>query len=209
MSEHQLNDQSPGTVLNTSVTVVSTNVADNLRSIVLTRPMAGAGPEYYTFGESEIKFLNAYGSGPVFDYHKAKMPSSLTLLPEGKEVIGSCLCKQPPKPFGQATGSLVYNPTKQPEDVGVGTVGFYANKCQDLPFTSLIAQKNPTCDVRYYSGGLMSCHHLWSLLDADQDIPWADQPLVMMHKWRIYVQPYVDGYHKNVNLKINPNNPKL
>lgn len=36
---------------------------------------------------------------------------------------------------------------------------------------------------------------MWSLLDADQEIPWVDQPLVFYHKWRIWVQPYNESYH--------------
>ena len=32
--------------------------------------------------------------------------------------------------------------------------------------------------------GQSSCHHMWSLLDADQEIPWTDEPLVMHHKYR-------------------------
>jgi len=31
---------------------------------------------------------------------------------------------------------------------------------------------------------------MWSLLDADQPIPWADRPLVFRHKYRFWVQPY-------------------
>jgi len=36
---------------------------------------------------------------------------------------------------------------------------------------------------------------MWSLLDADQDIPWVDQPLVYQQKWRFWVQPYNASYH--------------
>ena len=43
-----------------------------------------------------------------------------------------------------------------------------------------------------------SCHHKWSLLDADQEIPWADQPLVFHHKWRVWVQPYNETYHQPI-----------
>ena len=41
----------PGTRLNASVTLVSNTVAakDNLRTIVVTRPFVGAGPDYYSF----------------------------------------------------------------------------------------------------------------------------------------------------------------
>ena len=76
--------------------------------MVLTRPMKGAGPEYYSFGETEIKFLNAYGSGPNFDYHKNKIASSLTLVPVQGVAPGSCVCPESPKPFGQGEGTFTY-----------------------------------------------------------------------------------------------------
>ena len=41
-------------------------------------------------------------------------------------------------------------------------------------------------------GGQLTCHHMWSLLDADQKIPWADTPLVYNLKFRIWAQPYDD-----------------
>ena len=37
--------------------------------------------------------------------------------------------------------------------------------------SSLIDQRNPTCDVRTYNGGLSCCHHMYYLLDKDQEIP--------------------------------------
>ena len=43
-----------------------------------------------------------------------------------------------------------------------------------------------------------ACHHMWSLLDADQDIPWVDQPMVFHHKWRFWTQPYNASYHTPV-----------
>ena len=36
---------------------------------------------------------------------------------------------------------------------------------------------------------------MWSLLDADQVIPWADQRLKFHHKYRFWIQPYTKGYH--------------
>ena len=44
-----------------------------------------------------------------------------------------------------------------------------------------------------------ACHHMWSLLDADQDIPWVDQPLVFHHKWRFWTQPYNASFHTPVH----------
>ena len=53
-----------------------------------------------------------------------------------------------------------------------------SRRCAPQPRSDLLAMNNPTCDVRTYVGGQTSCHHMWSLLDADQPIPWVDQPLV-------------------------------
>ena len=41
---------------------------------------------------------------------------------------------------------------------------------------------------------------MWSLLDADQPIPWTDQPLTFYHKYRFWVQPYQEGYHTKLKL---------
>jgi len=97
-------------------------------------------------------------------------------------------------------GVLLYHRTNQSVDHGSGTGAYFNGKCAQWPHTSLIDQKNPTCDVRYYRGGQWACKHMWSLLDADQEIPWADQPLVFYHKYRFWVQPYVESYHKPVVL---------
>ena len=40
---------------------------------------------------------------------------------------------------------------------------------------------------------------MWSLLDADQEIPWVDTPLEYHMKFRFYVQPYNASYHTLVN----------
>ena len=72
--------------------------------------------------------------------------------------------------------------------------GFY-NDCAPEPRESILAARNPTCDVRAYSGGLQVCKHKWSLLDADQAQPWPDQPLVYYQKYRFYYQPYEPARH--------------
>ena len=35
-------------------------------------------------------------------------------------------------------------------------------------------------------------------MSADQEIPWADKPLVFSHKYRLWVQPYNESYHTEV-----------
>jgi hypothetical protein len=111
-----------------------------------------------------------------------------------------CVCPKERTAFGHATGALLYHPTNQSADVGSGKAAYFAHKCAPWPSTSLLEQKNPTCDIRYYRGGQWACKHMWSLLDADQEIPWTDRPLVFHHKYRFYVQPYNEKYHTQVKL---------
>ena len=77
VSERHLGGESPnshiaGDPLQPSVTVVGSSVASTLRTVVLTRPFQGAGPDYYTFNASAsnmvLPFINAIGSGPDLAY---------------------------------------------------------------------------------------------------------------------------------------------
>mmetsp|Transcript_3494 Transcript_3494/g.10810 ORF Transcript_3494/g.10810 Transcript_3494/m.10810 type:complete len:746 (+) Transcript_3494:757-2994(+) len=197
VTERKLEDQSPGTQLSKSVTVVSSSTAGGNRTVVLTRPLKGLTADHYTFsleGDLNLPFINAVGSGPMLAFHKAKLPATLSLLPVG---AGACVCALAPAPFGQGKGKLEYVQTAQPADVGEGTISF-GNKCAPQPRSDLLAMHNPTCDVRSYVGGQTACHHMFSLLDADQQIPWVDQPLVYHQKFRFWVQPYNASYHTNV-----------
>ena len=99
------------------------------------------------------------------------------------------------KPFGQAQGWLNYTATGQEGDIGKDE-NWMDNSCAPQPRTDLLAQKNPTCDARTYTGGQTACHHMWSLLDADQEIPWADRPLEYHLKFRFWAQPYNESYRE-------------
>lgn len=206
VSERKLGAPAPashvaGVLLKPSVSIVQSSVSAGIRSVVLSRPMVGAGQDYFTFdansADSHIPIIVAVGTGPSLAYHKAKFPTSLTMLPVGKSAVGACICPEKPAPFGESSGELVYNRVvNQTADVGNGAVAFKAGKCPPFPRTTLIPQRNPTCDIRHYTGGQWACHHMWSLLDADQAIPWPDQPLVFHHKWRLWVQPYDPALHQ-------------
>lgn len=228
VTERKLGNHDAGALLDSSVHIVSSSVHGQKRTVVLSRGMKGSSNDYYTFSLSEttIPFINAVGSGKTYGYHKEKTPSSLTLLPS--HTPGACVCPDTPKPFGKASGTLVYHAQEQDVDIGTGSVAFGADKCRPWPFSDILAHKNPTCDVRHYQGGQWSCHHMWSLLDANQDIPWPDQPLVFHQyvpphspcvvrrnrslstnppsppppnsKYRLWVQPYVESYHTKLTL---------
>ena len=187
VTERQLADQSPGKELPSSVTVVKSTLEGETRTVVMTRPFKG---EIFSFdpNQPELPFINAVGTGPQLAYHHAKTVSSLLLL---RVDSPTCICAEDPLPFGSyKAGTLTYNPTNQTGDVGVGSVGFN-NRCAPQPRVDLLAYKNPTCDVRTYVGGQLSCHHMWSLLDADQTIPWPDQPLKYRLKFRFWFQEYI------------------
>lgn len=202
VSERQLQDQNPGEELQQSVTVVSSSVVGGQRKVVLQRPLKGLTPAHFTFKKDEspvFPMINAVGSQPKLSYHKDKTPFTMLILPvQAKGVAGACICASKVAPFGQAKGKLVYVPTSQSGERGFGTISF-PNKCAPWPRTDLLSMENPTCDIRAYSGGQSACHHMFSLLDADQEIPWPDQPLEMVLKFRFWVQEYNASYHSLVN----------
>jgi hypothetical protein len=206
ITERHLADHSSGTLVTpTTVHVQSKHITGQMKTVVLTRPIQGPLFTFETAGVTEIRFINAIGSSEQFSYHENKEASSMLVLPvvtpaDGPSSSGICLCQQDPPPFGAATGgSLEYIPvTGQRGERGVPGKVQLDNKCQAYPRMDLLEQKNPTCDIRTYVGGQNACHHMWSLLDADQDIPWPDQPLEYRLKFRFWVQPYDAKYHTNV-----------
>jgi hypothetical protein len=206
VTEHILGDHAAGSILAPSIAVLSSSVADGVRTAVVTRPLKGMTASYFSFDTSApdatIRFISALGSGPAFAYHKTHSSSVISLLPLDA-AAGACVCPQP-RPFGEGTGTLTYINTGQKGDVGQGTSGFdKRGMCKPWPASDMLDQQNPTCDVRTYAGGQSSCLHMWSLLDANQTIPWPDQQLVLYHKYRFWVQPYNESYHQGLTRKDN------
>merc|ERR1712232_1432323 len=176
-----------GTLLATSIKTVSSSTAAGKRTVVLSRPAIGASKQHasFTLQDVEIPFINALGASSTFGYHANKTASSLALWPTVNQPV--CLCEQPAAPFGSGKGTIKYLPTG--EEFG------FINACSPEPRESVLADRNPTCDVRAYSGGLQVCKHMWTLLDADQGQPWPDQPLVYYQKYRFYYQEYNPKLH--------------
>lgn len=199
ITERKLADHDAGVVVTPSIKVQSDTTNGDQRTVVITRPIAN---KLYSFDTkaTEIPFINAIGSSAQFSYHKNKEPSSMLILPVHDRGVGAgamCLCQQDPPAFGKDTGgTLEYHPVEgQPGEMGTKGKVTCQNWCVKAPRMDLLDQKNPTCDVRTYSGGQLACHHMWSLLDADQDIPWPDQPLEYRLKFRFWVQDYDADYH--------------
>ena len=156
VSERKLLDHGAGTVLTSSVTVVSSTVTDGKRTVVLTRPLKGATKDHYSFELTSLSldFINAIGSGADFAYHKSSSTATLQMWPAAQ--APACLCSQPALPFGQGVGTIKYLPTGQ-------TLGFPAGRCSDYPRTELINLRNPTCDLRTCESLLFSLRLLVAL----------------------------------------------
>ena len=188
VTERRLAQHQPGTLLPASVKLLSSTVVHGVRTVRLTRALKGASPQHYTFDPTKLSLnlISAVGQAASFGPHNTAPhgSASVTLWP----ATPVCVCVEPAAAFGQATGTLEYLPTGE-------TVGFGANRCAEYPRMDLINQRNPTCDVRTYVGGLMVCRHGWNLLDMDQEIPWPDQPLVYYKKFRVYFQEYDPKKH--------------
>jgi hypothetical protein len=226
VSERKLENQGAGgggELLSPSVTIQSSHVdGSGNRTVVLTRAMKGTDADHFTFeagANPTLPFINAVGTGVDLSYHRAKTISTIVLLPVDRteattasastlgsapalSVGGACVCATKPLPFGQGKGSFRYTPVDQPGESGKPTTVRFNNMCagqySEGHTGSLLSQHNPTCDVRWYTGGQIGCHHMFALLDADQQIPWADQPLTYHLKFRFWYQDYNTSFHRQV-----------
>ena len=89
--ERKLAKHAAGAVLKPSVTVLSTTTADGVRTVTLSRAVAGLTKDHYTLPVTagQINLITAVGNSPTFGYHHARTGAVLTLLPEK---VDSCLC---------------------------------------------------------------------------------------------------------------------
>lgn len=174
VSEHKLGNHNPGTLLKPSpgIKVVSHSSVDGKRVTILQRPLKGASLDHFTFSttEASLQFISAVGSTPDFQQHKARGTATLSLVSLGGS---TCICRG-----------------------GTGTIdGFPFNpQCMGEPKSDLIRQKNPTCDINLYSGGMACCRGGVFLLDADQEIPPLEDEIY--YKWRFYFQEWNPIAHK-------------
>jgi|EP00945_MAST-04E_sp_MAST-4E-sp1_P006781 hypothetical protein len=180
VSERVMGNHLPGVEISNSLSIISSKVSNGVRTVQLTRGLKGITPQHHTFHAKQLKIdlISAVGSSPALSYHKTKTVGVITLWPTNDENV--CLCSIPAAPFGHGTGTLEYLPT--------GEVIGFPFRC--VPSETIFSSRNPTCDIRTYEGGLSTCHHGWHLLDADQEIPWQDQPLEYYMKFRLYFQEF-------------------
>ena len=47
----------------------------------------------------------------------------------------------------------------------------WASNCDKYPATTIARDRNPSCSITTYGGGMLCCHHGVYLLDEEQTIP--------------------------------------
>lgn len=164
----------PGTPLNTSVTVLSTKVVDNIRTVVVTRPLKGMTPNHYSFDISQatqINMIAAAGQSQEFAYHKAHSNGLLPLMALQEP---NCMCDM------GSVGTMCDNNGTNCE--------VFTKNCVPAPAGDLLTQKNPTCNSIQYAGGLRCCKHKRIMLDADQ--PIRPELLRYHMKFRFWFEVY-------------------
>jgi len=169
VSERKLGNHDAGTVLSSSVQVVSNLVTDGVRRVVMVRDFTGKTPDHYSFDAdiSTIPVIVASGSGPVFGYHGSKTRTGGNLQLTSVDAP-TCVCS------AGVSGTINGVPFKK--------------DCRPEPYGDLLQQKNPSCWVDTYQGGLQCCHHQNVLLDKDQEQP--EEVLTYHMKFRFYFQAY-------------------
>lgn len=180
VSERKLADHGAGTVLNTTVTVVSNTVISGVRTVVLSRSTLINSLDYYAFPTqpATIAFINAIGNTATLAYHQSRTAAELTLLPTSSI---ACMCAP------VETTYLSYMNTSLNE---------YNVYCAPEPRGDMLQQNNPACKMQTYMGGTSCCKHTWFLTDRDQEnlIPSAVDTYFI--KFRYYFQEYVPATPK-------------
>ena len=165
--EQKLGNHGPGVRLNNTLNVISNEIYDKTRKIVLTRNGNIHNLDYFNFSNitSNVNMLSAVGSSPQFSYHKTKSTTTLSIVSKNGF---TCVCND--GKIGKING-----------------IRFQKN-CMPEPRGDLLRQKNPTCFIETYQGGQSCCHHKWILLDRDQQQPVGDMTYFL--KYRFYFQEY-------------------
>jgi hypothetical protein len=184
VTERRLANHGPGTLLNSSLTLISSSVADNRRTVVVERAVKGASKEHYSLPTSpgDLSIIAAVGDSVQLAYHKTRTGGRVTLLPTRDD---ACVC-QP-----TTTNFIKY--------MNTSTQQFSTYDCVDEPRSDMAKHgdgtgrdlPNMACQMETYHGGLQCCKHSWLLTDRAQDhlVP-KDKVDTYFLKWRYYFQEY-------------------
>jgi hypothetical protein len=184
ITERKLADHGPGSVLKPSVTLQESRVVGGVRTVVMTRQVAGATSDHYSIPTSpgEIKVITAVGDSPTLAYHKARTGAKIVLLPTK---TSACVCE----PKTQKFMSYMNTTTRE----------FEGYNCFDEPRSDMLKHgdgtgrdvANAACHMETYHGGLQCCSHTFFLTDRRQDSLIPDKVDTYYLKWRYYFQEYV------------------
>ncbi len=109
--------------------IVSSKTVNGVRTVVLTRALAGLSPDYYTFDPTAatVPLIFAVGSTPALAFHKSRGGVTLQLVATDG---ATCICN---------TGIQ-------------GTIDGlpFSKYCAPEPIGDLLAQHNPTCSIETY-----------------------------------------------------------
>ena len=165
--EHKLGNHDQGQLLKPMISVIDNSVINGTRTVRLMRPNKGLNSDYYTFSPNSpnIPVLLAIGNTPDLKYHKFRTTNNLYLSALNGN---TCIC-----------------------DIGergtINGLGFSKN-CLGEPRGDLLLQRNPTCFIETYQGGLACCHHKIILLDTNQIQP--KEEMTYQLKFRFWFQEY-------------------
>ena len=165
--EVKLGNHNPGIRLNNSLKILSNVVNGSRRTLSISRDIKGLNDNYYSFNkeQSTLNLINAIGSQVKFSYHHLRSANTLSI----NSLDGNtCLCD---------SGKSSY----------INGIPFVKN-CAEEPVGDLIKQKNPTCFIDTYQGGLACCHHKNILLDKGQNQP--EHTMTYRLKFRFWFQDY-------------------
>lgn len=184
VSERKLASHAPGTQLASSITVVSSSVVDHVRTVVLTRAVAGATSNHYTIptAAGEINMITAIGNSVELAYHAQRTGSKIVLLPSSET---SCMCTP------TSTGYFTY--------MNQSTSQFDGYFCADEPRSDMLRHgdgtgrnvSNAACHTMTYNGGLRCCAHHNFLTDLEQAPLIPNKTDTYYLKWRYYFQECV------------------
>lgn len=167
--ERKLGNHDMGQLLPTYLHLESQWLRCNRRNMTFSSPLKT--PNFDFTGLNNLPILLAYGSSPQFGYHHNRGSSQLDFyLLKGS----TCLCVE--GTYGNING-----------------IPFEKN-CAPEPIADLLHQRNPTCFLETYSGGLSCCKHKNILLDANQTGP--QDPMTYRIKFRFYFEEFQN--HQNL-----------
>jgi len=156
------------------VKVLTNNVNNGVRTVLLQRALAGITTDHYSFSASvaTIDFINALGGTVDFAQHKFRSSSAIELFHD--DITPSCLC------IGSTST--------------ISGIPYEGGDCKPEPLSDLLVTNNPTCQFSSYVGGLACCLNGQFLLDADQTPPaFVDE---IFFKFRFYFEDYDSTKHQ-------------